>query len=152
SFAGTVGNPGQANYAAANAYLDALAAWRRAAGLPAASVAWGLWEDRSELTGALDDAGQAHLRRTGVLPISAELGGRLLDAAVAAAAPVVSAVRLDPAALRARSRAGLLPAALRELVRDPGRRGGDRTVVDSADLVLRIAGLDEAEGIRVLIE
>ncbi|AOS63982.1 type I polyketide synthase [Actinoalloteichus hymeniacidonis] len=56
----TVGVPGQGNYAPGNVFLDALAEWRRAAGLPATSVAWGAWEDSGMATGAVRDLFERH--------------------------------------------------------------------------------------------
>ncbi|HUB56666.1 MAG TPA: SDR family NAD(P)-dependent oxidoreductase, partial [Mycobacterium sp.] len=66
SMAGLVGSSGQANYAAANGFLDALSMHRRAHKLPAISLGWGLWDQASEMTGGLDAAGRARLARTGV--------------------------------------------------------------------------------------
>ncbi|MBC3841102.1 SDR family NAD(P)-dependent oxidoreductase [Streptacidiphilus sp. 4-A2] len=79
SAAGTFGSAGQANYAAANAFLDALAQHRRAQGLPGLSLAWGLWAERSALTGALDAADLARLGREGVRALSTPDALRLFD-------------------------------------------------------------------------
>ncbi|MEV0570836.1 type I polyketide synthase [Dactylosporangium sp. NPDC050588] len=89
------GAAGQANYAAANAYLDALARQRRAQGLPAQSLAWGHWLQNSELTGRLNSADRHRLVRNGVVPMSDEHGLALFDAALSSGAPVLVPVKLD---------------------------------------------------------
>ncbi|WP_406641699.1 SDR family NAD(P)-dependent oxidoreductase [Amycolatopsis sp. WGS_07] len=116
SIAGTFGSPGQAAYAAANAALDALATDRHARGLPATSLAWGFWADRSEMTEHLSDVDVSRMARAGVIPLTAAEGLALFDVATALDEPVLVPVRLDLAALRAQQRDGLLPAVLRGLV------------------------------------
>ena len=81
SIAATVGAPGQANYAAANTFLDALAAHRRAAGLPAVSLAWGLWEQPSAMTAHLDAADLSRMARSGLAPMGSQEALDLFDTA-----------------------------------------------------------------------
>ena len=78
SLVGVMGAPGQANYSAANTFLDGLAAHRRAQGLPAVSVAWGTWERATGLTEHLRELDVARMRRSGIAPISNEEGLELL--------------------------------------------------------------------------
>ncbi|MFE2175206.1 SDR family NAD(P)-dependent oxidoreductase, partial [Kitasatospora sp. NPDC059462] len=120
SLAGTLGNAGQANYAAANAYLDALVELRRAQGLPGASLAWGPWAGDEGMLGELGAEALGRMARGGVVPLSAGEGLALLDRARAAAAAggpgVLVPVPLNLAALRTRARSEPLPAVLRGLV------------------------------------
>ncbi|WP_394425996.1 SDR family NAD(P)-dependent oxidoreductase [Streptomyces sp. SGAir0957] len=95
SIAGVFGTAGQANYAAANAFLDALAEARRAEGLPATSMCWGFWAERSEMSADLGAADIARMRRQGLRPLASAEGLALFDAAVTAGDPVVVPVRLD---------------------------------------------------------
>ncbi|WP_067082435.1 SDR family NAD(P)-dependent oxidoreductase, partial [Streptomyces hygroscopicus] len=153
SAAGTLGSPGQANYAAANAFCDALAAHRRAAGLPAVSVAWGLWADASGMTGHLAEADLARMARTGVAALSTRHGLALLDAAVQHGGDHLVAARVDP-----RTLAGLpadsLPATLRTLAATggTGRRAAAATGEDrQADWAARLTGLSTAEQHRQVL-
>lgn len=68
SAAGILGSPGQSAYAAANATLDGLAAHRRSLGLPAQSLAWGLWAQSDGMASAMDATGRARADRAGVAP------------------------------------------------------------------------------------
>ncbi|MFC5891138.1 SDR family NAD(P)-dependent oxidoreductase, partial [Kitasatospora aburaviensis] len=148
SAAGQLGNPGQANYAAANAALDALAAKRRTEGLPATSLAWGLWADATGMTGELGEADLARMERTGVGALSQELGLELFDHSLGSETALLVPVRLDLAALRLQAQDGMLPALLRGLVRTAARRA------DSAggSLTQRLAGLTEADAEQLVQE
>ncbi|MFD4631737.1 SDR family NAD(P)-dependent oxidoreductase [Streptomyces sp. NPDC058284] len=156
SAAGTFGGPGQGNYAAANAYLDALAQHRHAEGLPAHSLAWTLWEQRSTLTGHLDDADLRRLARSGMPPLTTDEGLALLDAALTVDAPALLPLRLDARALRARAAEGeAVPPLLRSLVRVPVRRptaAAVRPGGTDAALPERLAALPEAERLRTLVQ
>ncbi|MYT68082.1 MULTISPECIES: type I polyketide synthase, partial [unclassified Streptomyces] len=99
SIAGVLGTAGQANYAAANAFLNGLAETRRAEGLPALSMCWGFWAERSEMSAALGDADIVRMQRQGIQPLASAEGLALFDAAVTTADPVVVPVRLTLTAL-----------------------------------------------------
>ncbi|MGW7126670.1 SDR family NAD(P)-dependent oxidoreductase, partial [Streptomyces sp. NPDC054901] len=92
SVSGTVGAAGQGNYAAANAYLDALAEQRRAAGLVATSIAWGPWADSGM---AADEALEARMRRGGVPPMNADLAITALRQAVGSDEAALTIVDFD---------------------------------------------------------
>ena len=149
SVAGTLGTAGQGNYAAANAFLDALAAHRRAQGLPATAMAWGQWAQASGMTGGLDAVDLARLQRTGIGALSNEQGLTLFDTACEMDEALVVALRLHTAALRAQSRAGTLPPLLHGLVRVPARRGAQGA---GGSLARRLAGMPERERERVALD
>ncbi|WP_172382410.1 type I polyketide synthase [Streptomyces sp. MNP-20] len=121
SAAGVLGSAGQANYAAANAFLDALAQHRRAQGLPATSLAWGLWADQGGMAGALAEDDLERMSRAGVAALSAEEGLALLDASLARADAALVPMKLRTDVLR-RQFGGDVPPLFRGLI-----RGGART-------------------------
>ncbi|MET7426652.1 SDR family NAD(P)-dependent oxidoreductase [Dactylosporangium sp. NPDC005555] len=135
SLTATLGAPGQGNYAAANAFLDALAVHRRAEGLTATTIAWGPWSEASAITRHLTGTDLTRMRRAGVVPIGAEDGMRLFDAALASGEPCPIAAPLDLPALRAAG-ADTLPPLLRDLV--PARATRARARVNGG---AQLAGL-----------
>ncbi|WP_164543622.1 type I polyketide synthase [Streptomyces mobaraensis] len=149
SLAGALGGPGQANYAAANTFLDTLARQRRAQGLPAVSVAWGLWAERSDMTGHLSGADTARLARDGVRALTADEGLALFDATLGSADPAPLAARLDTAALRAQAEAGTLPAVLSPLAPAAARPAG--STAGPAALLADLAARTGKERARALL-
>ncbi|MFJ8234050.1 SDR family NAD(P)-dependent oxidoreductase, partial [Streptomyces sp. NPDC094448] len=142
SVAAAFGSAGQANYAAGNAFLDALAGHRRALGLPGTSLAWGPWEQTGGMTGSLTDAEVERITRLGMPPLPVADGLGLFDAALSAERPVILPVRLDLAAIRAR---GEVPTLLRGLIRTRARRTLRTGTADAAALRTRLSGLAAAE-------
>ncbi|MET8997332.1 type I polyketide synthase [Amycolatopsis sp. NPDC004169] len=149
SLAGVAGAAGQAGYAAANAALDALAARRRAEGLPGVSLAWGQWAAASGMTAGLDDEDLSRIARSGIGALGTEEALALFDAAQVAGAACVVPVRVDLAALRAQ--AEHLPALWHGLVRVRTRRAaGLPSGTDG--LAARLAGLSGDDVRRFLLD
>ncbi|WP_393071861.1 type I polyketide synthase [Streptomyces sp. LN704] len=152
SAAGLLGGAGQANYAAANTVLDALAQHRHAQGLPATSLAWTLWAGDDGMTGGLSEDDIRRIAASGLPAITAEQGLDLLDAALTTDEPLLAPLRLDTAALRTAAGAGRLPVLLRGLVRAPARRTVEAGTGGAPRLSARLVGLEPAEQERLLLD
>ncbi|WP_394848508.1 SDR family NAD(P)-dependent oxidoreductase [Pendulispora brunnea] len=133
SLAGMVGAAGQANYAAANAFLDALAHHRAARGQAALSLAFGSWGGSAGMASQLDDAARARLARMGMRALAPAEGLALFDAALGLSLPVVAPAHLDIAAM-------------------PTPRKESAPAAPHATLATRLAPLSEGERERVLLE
>ena len=149
SAAGVLGSPGQGSYAAANVFLDALAAHRRASGLTGTSLAWGLWGGSGGMGAGLADGDLRRMARTGVLPLPPEEALALFDLALGAvgagAGPTLVPARLDLAALRAQ--ADRLAPPLRGLISVPLRRPAAETSLQE-----RLRGMAHEDRGSVLLE
>ncbi|MGX1630254.1 SDR family NAD(P)-dependent oxidoreductase, partial [Streptomyces albidoflavus] len=150
SAAATLGSAGQAGYGAANAFLDTLAEHRRAQGLPAVSMAWGLWAELSGMTGQLAETELTRMVRGGVGALSSAEGLALFDAARGSGAAAVMPAALDLDALRTQSDSGELPPLLSALVPS---RPTSATVAEPAgpSLAERLGGLGATERERELL-
>ncbi|WP_455711686.1 SDR family NAD(P)-dependent oxidoreductase [Streptomyces kronopolitis] len=155
SVGGTLGGPGQGNYAAANAFLDAVARRRRAEGLPGLSLGWGLWSDSTGMAAEIGTAHVDRLNRSGLATMTPAEALALFDAAIGAEyGPVVLPVRLDLPALRARATAGALPPVLAGVVRTPAGpvRAAKSGTVSGAALRTSLSELSEDERRRMLLD
>ncbi|MFE1915870.1 type I polyketide synthase, partial [Streptomyces anandii] len=161
SSSGVFGGPGQANYAAANAFLDALAQRRRAHGLAATSLAWGLWGDGGSggMASTLDETDLRRLRRSGLPPLSATEGRNLFDLAHEADEAALVLMRVDVRTLRSQAAQGTMSPLLRGLVRAPLRRAAGAagsatggTGGGAQGLAARLAAMTAPERDRVLLD
>ncbi|KJK33562.1 hypothetical protein UK15_38940, partial [Streptomyces variegatus] len=153
SVSGIWGSGGQGAYAAANAYLDALAQQRRDSGRPATALAWGPWAEVG--LAAADATGEAQLRRGGLLPLAPESAIAALQQAMDAddTALTIADVMWEQflpgfAVARPRPLIGDLPAVRKVL---DAERPHDTGLADSA-LARRLRGLSEADRGRALLE
>ncbi|MGW4079192.1 SDR family NAD(P)-dependent oxidoreductase, partial [Streptomyces asiaticus] len=152
AIAGTLGGAGQANYAAANVFLDALAAHRHAAGLPATSLVWGLWAQSGGITGGLTETDLLRLARSGMGALSDDEGMALFDAAHRTGRTLLIPARLDLAALRSAAGSGPVPALLRGLIRSTGRRTAAGALATGSSLADRLRALSPNERRRTLLD
>ncbi|WP_157876811.1 type I polyketide synthase, partial [Streptomyces graminilatus] len=155
SASGFTGNPGQANYAAANTYLDTLAAHRRAAGLAGTALLWGAWESSGGMTAGLSDTDQRRMARSGLLALTPEHGLALFDTAIGADTPAVAPIALDTAVLRKQAEAGTLAPVFRGLVQAPVLRRAAPAAAGGSGapgLAERLAPLTDKERDRLLLD
>ncbi|MCG0287847.1 type I polyketide synthase [Streptomyces sp. PSAA01] len=157
SAAGTFGSSGQGNYAAANAYLDALAQHRAAQGLPAISLGWGMWAQDEGMTAQLGDTDQRRLARDGLAALSQVEGMELFDAALRGAEHMVLPIKLDLGVLRAQGATGAVPPLLRGLVPQPRRtrqkaRSAHAHDADADALTVRLAGAGATDRQAILLD
>jgi acyl transferase domain-containing protein len=149
SAAAAFGGSGQGNYAAANGFLDGLASYRRAAGLPATSMAWGLWAMASGISGHLTETDRARIARSGMGALGPEAGLALFDLALAADGPLLVPMHLDQ-----RADPGQMPGLLRALVHPDARRAAEAGQARAGGSLLkeRLAGASEADQRSIILD
>ncbi|PJE06945.1 MAG: hypothetical protein CK429_26425 [Mycobacterium sp.] len=137
SAAGVLGSAGQANYTAANTFLDALAQHRRQRGLPGVSMAWGWWGQASGMTGHLGERDRARMSASGFVPMSSADGLALFDAALWQPRSCVMPAQLNLGSLRSRWSSDSPPAVFRGLIRAARPWADPDSAAESSDQLRR---------------
>ncbi len=138
SAAALLGASGQANYTAANAFLDGLAHYRRAAGRPGLSIDWSGWE--AGMAARLDDGQRLRLAQSGVALIDPALGDRLLGRLLSTTMAQVGVVPVDWHELARRSPSALQRPFYENVLAAAARGMDGRPAAQS--LIDELAGLD----------
>ncbi|AJT69548.2 Phenolphthiocerol synthesis polyketide synthase type I Pks15/1 [Streptomyces lydicus] len=149
SISGVLGAPGQANYAAGNVFLDALAWHRMEQGLPAQSLAWGAWTQDGGMTANLSDADMQRMVSYGTAPLSRERGLALFDAACARSAAHLVAVGRVSGPVRAQ---GPVPSMLRGLVKGARRTAVNTTGETAVSLADRLRAARPEQRMRLMTD
>ncbi|HEV2721060.1 MAG TPA: aminotransferase class III-fold pyridoxal phosphate-dependent enzyme, partial [Thermoanaerobaculia bacterium] len=147
SIAAVFGSPGQANYAAANAYLDALAHARRATGLPATTIDWGPWAD----DGMAVRSGQlARFEAMGLRPFRRDAALDAFERALAADRAQLVAVDIDRARIGSIISHGAASPLLEDFLPADTRAPARKKTADAQRLV-RIEPEKRAEAVRTIL-
>nr|WP_280272225.1 type I polyketide synthase [Nocardia wallacei] len=153
SLSAAIGTPGQAGYAAANGFLDGLADYRRTAGLPAASIAWGLWESTTGMGSDLLTADNGRLDRWGIGPMSAPQALTALDHVLTSDRARTVIARLDLDRLRTLSAKAGMFAMFGDSSRGANHLSPSRRVAEGdSDLLAEVSAMTPEQRLEKIRE
>ncbi len=135
--------------------LEVFATHRRAHGLPAISLGWGLWDQASAMTGGLATVDFKRFARDGIVAMSSADALQLFDTAMIVDEPFMLPAHIDFAALKVKFDGGTLPPMFVDLINAPTRRQVDDSLAaakSKSALLQRLEGLPEDEQHAVLLD
>jgi acyl carrier protein len=150
SVASLLGSPGQGNYAAANAFLDALAHHRRAEGLPGLSINWGPWADAGMAAARRDRKGGPGVAQ-GIDPLSAGQGLDALERLMSRPTAQAAVIAVDWARFREQFPAGAEPAWMGDVLAAAGRRAETKAKIAEGELFRSLEAAPPAERQEILL-